>query len=83
MAITRALAMSPDYMLLDEAISALGLQLVGEILDAMCLLAKEGMTIVLVTHKIRFAHDVSDWMAFFRNGPIHRIGTPDQMIGDP
>ncbi|WP_162979140.1 amino acid ABC transporter ATP-binding protein, partial [Pseudomonas aeruginosa] len=55
MAIARALAMSPDYMLFDEATSALDPQLVGEVLDTMRLLAEEGMTMVLVTHEIRFA----------------------------
>ncbi|EPL7483965.1 amino acid ABC transporter ATP-binding protein [Pseudomonas aeruginosa] len=83
MAIARALAMSPDYMLFDEATSALDPQLVGEVLDTMRLLAEEGMTMVLVTHEIRFARDVSDRVAFFRNGLVHEIGTPDQVIGNP
>ncbi|KYO98045.1 Glutamine transport ATP-binding protein GlnQ [Pseudomonas aeruginosa] len=76
MAIARALAMSPDYMLFDEATSALDPQLVGEVLDTMRLLAEEGMTMVLVTHEIRFARDVSDRVAFFRNGLVHEIGPP-------
>lgn len=79
MAIARALAMSPDYMLFDEATSALDPQLVGEVLDTMRLLAEEGMTMVLVTHEIRFARDVSDRVAFFRNGLVHEIGPPDQV----
>lgn len=83
MAIARALAMSPDYMLFDEATSALDPQLVGEVLDTMRLLAEEGMTMILVTHEIRFARDVSDRVAFFRNGLVHEIGTPDQVIGNP
>ncbi|MBG6905654.1 amino acid ABC transporter ATP-binding protein [Pseudomonas aeruginosa] len=83
MAIARALAMSPDYMLFDEATSALDPQLVGEVLDTMRLLAEEGMTMVLVTHEIRFARDVSDRVAFFRNGLVHEIGTPAQVIGNP
>ncbi|MGE8099658.1 amino acid ABC transporter ATP-binding protein [Pseudomonas fluorescens] len=83
MAIARALAMSPDYMLFDEATSALDPQLVGEVLDTMRLLAEEGMTMVLVTHEIRFARDVSDRVAFFRDGKIHEIGSPDQVIGQP
>lgn len=83
MAIARALAMSPDYMLFDEATSALDPQLVGEVLDTMRLLAEEGMTMVLVTHEIRFARGVSDRVAFFRNGLVHEIGTPDQVIGNP
>ncbi len=83
MAIARALAMSPDYMLFDEATSALDPQLVGEVLDTMRMLAEDGMTMVLVTHEIRFARDVSDRVAFFRNGIVHEIGTPDQVIGNP
>ena len=82
-AIARALAMSPDYMLFDEATSALDPQLVGEVLDTMRLLAEEGMTMILVTHEIRFARDVSDRVAFFRNGLVHEIGSPDQVIGNP
>ncbi|KAF1019070.1 MAG: Glutamine transport ATP-binding protein GlnQ [Pseudomonas sp.] len=83
MAIARALAMSPDYMLFDEATSALDPQLVGEVLDTMRMLAEDGMTMVLVTHEIRFARDVSDRVAFFRNGIVHEIGTPEQVIGNP
>ncbi|MCP1650868.1 amino acid ABC transporter ATP-binding protein [Pseudomonas nitroreducens] len=83
MAIARALAMSPDYMLFDEATSALDPQLVGEVLDTMRLLAEEGMTMVLVTHEIRFARDVSDRVAFFRDGLVHEIGSPEQVIGNP
>lgn len=83
MAIARALAMSPDYMLFDEATSALDPQLVGEVLDTMRLLAEEGMTMILVTHEIRFARDVSDRVAFFHYGRVHEIGTPDQVIGQP
>ena len=83
MAIARALAMSPDYMLFDEATSALDPQLVGEVLDTMRLLAEEGMTMILVTHEIRFARDVSDHVAFFRNGLVHEIGAPEQVIGNP
>ena len=83
MAIARALAMSPDYMLFDEATSALDPQLVGEVLDTMRMLAEDGMTMVLVTHEIRFARDESDRVAFFRNGLVHEIGSPDQVIGNP
>ncbi|NMT64547.1 amino acid ABC transporter ATP-binding protein [Marinobacter orientalis] len=83
MAIARALAMSPDYMLFDEATSALDPQLVGEVLDTVRMLADDGMTMVLVTHEIHFARDVSDRVAFFRNGLVHEIGTPDQVINNP
>ena len=83
MAIARALAMSPDYMLFDEVTSALDPQLVGEVLDTLRMLSSEGMTMVVVTHEIRFARDVSDRVAFFHRGRIHEIGTPDQVIGNP
>jgi ABC-type polar amino acid transport system ATPase subunit len=81
MAIARALAMSPDYMLFDEVTSALDPQLVGEVLDTLRMLSHEGMTMVLVTHEIRFARDVSDRVAFFLSGRIHEIGPPEQVIG--
>jgi polar amino acid transport system ATP-binding protein len=53
------------------------------VLDTMRMLAEDGMTMVLVTHEIRFARDVSDRVAFFRNGLVHEIGSPDQVIGNP
>jgi hydroxyproline transport system ATP-binding protein len=83
MAIARALAMSPAYMLFDEVTSALDPQLVGEVLDTMRMLSDEGMTMILVTHEIRFARDVSDRVAFFRDGVIHELGTPGQVIDNP
>jgi polar amino acid transport system ATP-binding protein len=83
MAIARALAMSPDYMLFDEVTSALDPQLVGEVLDTLRMLSAEGMTMIVVTHEIRFAREVSDRVAFFHKGRICEIGTPDQVIGDP
>ena len=83
MAIARALAMSPDYMLLDEVTSALDPLLVGEVLDTLRLLSSEGMTMIVVTHEIRFARDVSNRVAFFHRGRIHEIGPPDQVIGSP
>ncbi len=83
MAIARALAMSPDYMLFDEVTSALDPQLVGEVLDTLRMLSDEGMTMILVTHEIRFARDVSDRVAFFRDGVIHEIGSPEQVIDNP
>jgi len=83
MAIARALAMSPDYMLLDEVTSALDPQLVGEVLDTLRLLSSEGMTMMVVTHEIRFARDVSNRVAFFHRGRIHEIGPPNQVIGSP
>lgn len=83
MAIARALAMSPDYMLFDEATSALDPQLVGEVLDTMRTLAEEGMTMILVTHEISFAREVSDRVAFFHQGKIHEIGTPNEVLKNP
>ena len=83
MAIARALAMSPDYMLFDEVTSALDPQLVGEVLDTLRLLASEGMTMICVTHEMRFAREVSDRVAFFREGFIHEIGTPAQIFEAP
>ena len=83
MAIARALAMSPDYMLFDEVTSALDPQLVGEVLDTLRILASEGMTMIVVTHEIAFAREVSDRVAFFKDGLICEIGPPEQVIGDP
>ena len=68
MAIARALAMSPDYMLFDEVTSALDPQLVGEVLDTLRMLSSEGMTMILVTHEIGFARDVSHRVAFSCQG---------------
>ena len=83
MAIARALAMSPDYMLFDEVTSALDPQLVGEVLDTLRLLASEGMTMICVTHEMRFAREVSDRVAFFKDGLIHEIGPPGQIFERP
>ena len=76
LAIARALAMEPDYMLFDEVTSALDPELVGEVLDTLKMLSEEGMTMILVTHEIPFARDVSDRVAFFRQGVIEEIGAP-------
>lgn len=83
MAIARALAMEPKYMLFDEVTSALDPQLVGEVLDTMRLLAKEGMTMIVVTHEMAFAREVSDRVAFFKSGKIHEIGSPQQIFEAP
>lgn len=83
MAIARALAMEPQYMLFDEVTSALDPQLVGEVLDTMRLLAREGMTMILVTHEMNFAREVSDRVAFFKSGKIHEIGSPQQIFDAP
>lgn len=83
MAIARALAMSPDYMLFDEVTSALDPQLRGEVLDTLRMLSSEGMTMIVVTHEIPFAREVSHRVAFFFEGKIHEIGPPDQTIAAP
>jgi hydroxyproline transport system ATP-binding protein len=83
MAIARALAMSPDYMLFDEITSALDPQLVGEVLDAMRMLSSEGMTMIVVTHEIPFAREVSHRVAFLYEGRVHEIGPPESVIGRP
>ena len=82
-AIARALAMSPDYMLFDEVTSALDPQLVGEVLDTLRMLAEEGMTMICVTHEMAFARDVSDRVAFFHKGVMAEIGKPELIFGHP
>lgn len=83
MAIARALAMSPDYMLFDEVTSALDPQLVGEVLDTLRMLASEGMTMICVTHEMKFAREVSDRVAFFHKGVMAEIASPEQLFGAP
>ena len=83
MAIARALAMSPDYMLFDEVTSALDPQLVGEVLETLKMLAEEGMTMICVTHEMAFARDVSNRVAYFHKGIMAEIGAPEQLFGDP
>lgn len=83
MAIARALAMSPDYMLFDEVTSALDPQLVGEVLDTLRLLASEGMTMICVTHEMKFAREVSDRVAFFHKGVMVEIAPPAQFFDSP
>ncbi|AWB50666.1 glutamine ABC transporter ATP-binding protein (plasmid) [Gemmobacter aquarius] len=83
MAIARALAMSPGYMLFDEVTSALDPQLVGEVLDTLRMLASEGMTMICVTHEMKFAREVSDRVAFFSKGVMAEIGVPGQIFDAP
>ena len=83
MAIARALAMSPGYMLFDEVTSALDPQLVGEVLDTLRLLAREGMTMICVTHEMKFAREVSDRVAFFHKGVMAEIAPPEELFGAP
>jgi polar amino acid transport system ATP-binding protein len=82
-AIARALAMKPDVMLFDEPTSALDPELVGEVLAVIRSLAAEGMTMVLVTHEMAFAADVSNRVGFMNDGILAEIGTPDEIIRQP
>lgn len=82
-AIIRALAMSPDVMLFDEPTSALDPEMVGEVLDVMKSLAKEGMTMVVVTHEMGFAKEVGDRVLFMDEGLIVEQGTPDELFNHP
>ena len=82
-AIARALAMEPAVMLFDEATSALDPELVAEVLGVIQSLAKEGMTMVLVTHEIAFAREVADQVVFMRDGVVVEAGVPAQVIDHP
>ena len=82
-AIARALAMDPDIMLFDEPTSALDPEMVGEVLNVMKDLAKRGMTMVVVTHEIGFAREVSNRVIFMDGGVIVEEGTPDQIFNNP
>jgi polar amino acid transport system ATP-binding protein len=82
-AIARALAMDPDLMLLDEVTSALDPVLVAEVLDAIRELAGAGMTMVIATHEMGFARDVTDRVAFLDEGRILEQGPPEQMFSTP
>ncbi|MBD5501894.1 MAG: amino acid ABC transporter ATP-binding protein [Lachnospiraceae bacterium] len=79
-AIARSLAMSPDIMLFDEPTSALDPEMVGEVLDVMKELAKEGMTMIVVTHEMGFAREVADRIIFMDGGYIVEEGTPDEIF---
>ena len=82
-AIARALAMEPDVMLFDEPTSALDPEMVGEVLSVMKDLAKEGMTMVVVTHEMGFAREVGDRILFMDNGNIVEQGTPEEIFNNP
>jgi len=82
-AIARALAMEPRVMLFDEATSALDPELVGEVLDVMRALAREGMTMVVVTHEMGFARDVADEIVFMDQGVVAERGPPSQVLQAP
>ncbi len=82
-AIARALAMEPDIMLFDEPTSALDPEMVGEVLAVMQQLAKEGMTMIVVTHEMGFAREVSDRVVFMDGGVVVEEGTPDEIFNHP
>ena len=82
-AIVRALAMDPEVMLFDEPTSALDPEMVGEVLDLMRDLAKEGMTMAVVTHEMGFAREVADRVVFMADGRILEEGTPQQIFDSP
>ena len=82
-AIVRALAMSPDVMLFDEPTSALDPEMVGEVLDVMKELAREGMTMVVVTHEMGFAREVGNRVLFMDAGKLVEQGTPDDIFNHP
>lgn len=82
-AIARAVAMQPKLMLFDEPTSALDPELVGEVLQVMRSLAREGMTMLVVTHEIGFAREVADQVAFIDGGVIVEHGSPQQVIDNP
>ena len=82
-AIARALAMKPEVMLFDEATSALDPEMVGEVLNVMKSLAKDGMTMVVVTHEMGFAKEVADKVLFMEDGIIYEEGTPKDIFENP
>jgi len=82
-AIARALAMDPKIMLFDEPTSALDPEMIGEVLDVMKNLAKEGMTMVCVTHEMGFAREVADRVIFMDEGAIVEVGTPEHFFTNP
>ena len=82
-AIARALAMDPEVLLFDEPTSALDPEMVGEVLAVMQSLAQEGMTMLVVTHEMAFARDVSNHVVYMNNGVICEEGSPEEVFGNP
>ena len=82
-AIARALAMDPKIMLFDEPTSALDPEMIGEVLDVMKTLAKEGMTMVVVSHEMGFAREVADRVIFMDEGAVVEVGTPEHFFTNP
>ena len=83
LAIVRALAMEPDVMLFDEPTSALDPEMVGEVLNVIKSLVKDGMTTVIVTHEMGFAREVSDRVFFMDDGILAEKGSPDEIFSHP
>ena len=83
MAIARALAISPRLMLFDEPTSALDPELVSEVLSVIRRLAEAGMTMIVVTHEVRFAREVADRVVFMDEGQIVEEGTPEEVLVNP
>ena len=81
--LARALAMNPDIMLFDEPTSALDPEMVGEVLEVMKQLARDGMTMIVVTHEMGFAREVADRVIFMDGGYIVEQGTPAEVFGNP
>mgnify|MGYP000454055522 FL=1 len=82
-AIARALAMDPKIMLFDEPTSALDPEMIGEVLDVMKTLAREGMTMVVVSHEMGFAREVADQVVMMDEGKIIEVGTPEHFFKEP
>jgi arginine/ornithine transport system ATP-binding protein len=82
-AIARALAMDPEVMLFDEPTSALDPELVGDVLKVMRDLAKEGRTMIVVTHEMSFARDVSTQVIYLHQGMVEEAGPPEEVLGNP
>ena len=82
-AIARALAMRPKMLLCDEITSALDPELVGEVLEVVRKLAAEGMTLIMVTHEMRFAREVGNKLVFMHQGKVHEAGTPKALFANP
>ena len=83
LAIVRAMAMEPEVMLFDEPTSALDPEMVGEVLEVIKDLAKSGMTMMIVTHEMGFAREISDRVLFMNNGVIAESGTPEKIFENP
>ena len=82
-AIARAMAMDPEVLLFDEPTSALDPEMVGEVLNVMQNLAESGMTMLVVTHEMAFARDVSKRVVYMNNGVICEQGSPEELFGNP